>query len=78
MALLCKPLPIIDDIVGQLAARQEFVTNPSVVELATRLYFDPTTEQLRKAPAAKGAAPLAVWPTSLAVRRYVGPLRHNT
>jgi hypothetical protein len=54
MALLCKPLPIIDDIVGQLAARQEFVTNPSVVELATRLYFDPTTGTTKKGAGGKG------------------------
>lgn len=54
MALLCKPLPIIDDIVGQLAARQEFVTNPSVVELATQLYFDPASGTTRKGAGGKG------------------------
>lgn len=54
MALLCKPLPIIDDIVGQLAARQEFVTNPSIVELATHLYFDPTSGTTKKGAGGKG------------------------
>jgi len=54
MALLCKPLPIIDDIVGQLAARQEFVTNPAVVELATQLYFDPASGTTKKGAGGKG------------------------
>jgi hypothetical protein len=54
MALLCKPIPIIDDIVGQLAARQEFVTNPSVVELATWLYFDAASGTTKKGAGGKG------------------------
>lgn len=54
MALLCKPLPIIDDIVGQLAARQEFITNPAVVELATHLYYDPVSRTTKKGAGGKG------------------------
>jgi hypothetical protein len=42
--LLCKAPHTIDDIVGQLAARQEFVTNPGIVELVTKLYYSPTTK----------------------------------
>ena len=55
MALLCKPLPIIDDIVGQLASRQEIVTNPTLIELATRLYYDPSTKTAKKNAGGKGA-----------------------
>lgn len=54
MALLCKPLPIIDDIVAQLASRQEIVSNPAVVELATHLYFDPASGTTKKGAGGKG------------------------
>lgn len=54
MALLCKPLPIIDDIVAQLASRQEFVSNPSIVELATQLYFDPAKRTTKRGAGGKG------------------------
>jgi hypothetical protein len=54
MAFLCKPLPIIDDIVAQLASRQEIVSNPAVVQLATQLYFDPTSGTTKKGAGGKG------------------------
>lgn len=54
MALLCKPLPIIDDIVAQLASRQELVSNPAVVELATHLYFDSKSRTTKKGAGGKG------------------------
>lgn len=54
MAFLCKPLPIIDDIVAQLASRQEIVSNPAVVELATNLYFEPTSGTTKKGAGGKG------------------------
>ena len=54
MAFLCKPLPIIDDIVAQLASRQEIVSNPAVVELATHLYFDPESGTTKKGAGGKG------------------------
>jgi hypothetical protein len=58
MGLLCKPLPIIDDVVAQLASRQEFVTNPAVVELATHLYFDATSGTTKKGAGGKlGGSP---------------------
>jgi hypothetical protein len=55
MALLCKPLPIVDDIVGQLASRQEIVTNPALMELATNLYYDPSTGTAKKNAGGKGS-----------------------
>lgn len=54
MAFLCKPLPIIDDIVGQLAASQEIISNPAIVELATQLYFDPTSGTTKRGAGGKG------------------------
>jgi hypothetical protein len=54
MAFLCKPLPIIDDIVAQLASRQEIISNPAVVQLATQLYFDPTSGTTKKGAGGKG------------------------
>ena len=54
MALLCKPLPIIDDVVAQLASRQELVTNRALVELATALYYDPASKTTKKGAGGKG------------------------
>ena len=54
MAFLCRELHILDDIVGQLSARSERVKNPGIVELATRLYFDPAKSTTRKGAGGKG------------------------
>ena len=54
MAFLCKPPHVIDDVVAQIAARQEYITNRSVVELTTRLYFDAATGKLRRGAGGKG------------------------
>lgn len=54
MAFLCKQPSVIDDVVAQIAARQEYITNRSVVELTTRLYFDPATGTLRRGAGGKG------------------------
>lgn len=54
MAFLCKPAHVIDDVVAQLAARQEYVTNKAVVDLATRLYFDSDTGTHRRGAGGKG------------------------
>lgn len=54
MAFLCKPLPIIDDIVAQLAADQEIISNKSIVELATHLYFDASTGAAKSGAGGKG------------------------
>jgi len=55
LALLCKPPHIIDDVVGQLAASQELVSNRAIMELATILYYDPATKQLKRGAGNKGA-----------------------
>lgn len=58
MSLLCKQLPVIDDIVGQVAAYQELVSNPAIVELATQLYFDPATGTTKRGSGGKtGGSP---------------------
>lgn len=54
LGLLCKAPHTIDDIVGQLAARQEFVTNPGIVELVTKLYYSPTTTKTKPGAGGKG------------------------
>lgn len=55
MALLCKPPHIISDIEAQIAAYQELVTNRSIVELATKLYYDPRSKAARRGAGGKGA-----------------------
>lgn len=54
MALLCKPPHIITDIEGQIAASQELITNKSVVELTTKLYYDPSRKTTKKGAGGKG------------------------
>lgn len=54
LGMLCKPLPIIDDVVAQLASRQELITNQALVELATTLYYDATTETTKRGAGGKG------------------------
>ena len=53
LCLLQGPVDKPGDLVGQIAARQELVTNPEVVELATRLYIDPSTRQPRRGSGSK-------------------------
>lgn len=36
------------ELVGQIAAYQEFVSNPGLVEMVTRLYYDPDQKRLRR------------------------------
>lgn len=54
MALLASPPHQHGDIVEQLASRQELVTNPSVMEAATKLYIDPETGRLKRGTGSKG------------------------
>lgn len=54
MAFLCKPVSIIDDVVAQIASRQEYITNPAVVELTTNLYFDGSNGALKRGAGGKG------------------------
>jgi hypothetical protein len=53
MALLCKAPHIHDDIVEQLASRQELVSNHAIMELATTLYYDSASKQIKKGAAGK-------------------------
>lgn len=54
MALLCGPLHKPGEVVEQLAARQELVTNRGMVELATKLYYDPNGNRLKRGSSGKG------------------------
>jgi hypothetical protein len=53
LVLLCGPLHKPGEIVEQLLARQEIVTNPYAVGLATKIYYDPHTGSFRRGAAAK-------------------------
>lgn len=54
MALLATPPHQPGDIVEQLASRQEQVTNPSVMEVATRLYINPVTNRPKRGAPGQG------------------------
>ena len=54
MAVLCEPLDRPGDVVEQLTSRQELVSNPAVMSLATRLYYDPRGGTLRRGAGSKG------------------------
>ncbi len=54
LSLLCKPPHIVDDLYENIAGRQELVTNPAVVEVCTRLYFNPQTNNLKRGAGGKG------------------------
>ena len=53
LALLCQPLETPGDVVEQLASRQELVTNRGIVALATKLYFDNSTQKLKRGAGGK-------------------------
>ena len=55
IGLLYKPLDTVGDLYEQISGRQELVTNPAVVEVATRLYFNPETKNLKSGAGGKGA-----------------------
>jgi len=48
IAMLSNPLWKPGEIAEQLASRKELVTNRAVVELATRLYYDPKTGSFKR------------------------------
>lgn len=48
MALLSVPPHKISEVEAQIAATMELVTNPSIVEIATRLYYNPEEKKLKK------------------------------
>jgi hypothetical protein len=53
LALLCGPIKEPGDVVEQLAARQELVTNRAVIQVATTLYVDSATKKLRRGAAGR-------------------------
>lgn len=57
MALLCGPLHKPGEVAEQLVSRQEIVTNPGVIELATRLYYDKEKKQLKRGAGSKNDEP---------------------
>lgn len=54
-ALLCTKVTDPGELVGQIAAYQEFVSNPGLVEMVTRLYFDQEANALKRGHASKEA-----------------------
>lgn len=54
LVLLCGPLHKPGEIVEQIVARQEIITNPHAVELATAIYFDPRSGSFKRGAAGKG------------------------
>lgn len=54
-SLLCTPVENPGELVGQVAAYQELVSNPSLVAMVTRLYHDSSTNKLRRGHAGKNA-----------------------
>lgn len=53
-ALLCRPPHMVAELEAQIAAYQELVTNPSVVELTSRLYYDAKTATTKTGAGGKG------------------------
>lgn len=53
MSLLAAPVDTPGEVVGQVGAYQKLVSNPSVVEAATRLYYDATKASLKKGSSSK-------------------------
>jgi hypothetical protein len=50
---LCPSLSTPGDVVEQLVARQELITNPVVVQVATSLYYDPATGTAKRGAGGK-------------------------
>lgn len=55
MAVLCQPIDKPGDIVEQFASRQELVTNPSVMAVATMLYVDKASQKQKRGSQTKNA-----------------------
>jgi hypothetical protein len=53
LVLLCGPLHKPGEIVEQMVARQEIITNQNAVELATNIYYDPRTQSFKRGAASK-------------------------
>lgn len=55
LALLCQRPGRPGDLVEQLASRQQIVTNPAIMRVATDYFVDPATGQQRRTANSKGA-----------------------
>jgi len=55
LALLCQRPGRPGDLVEQLASRQQIVTNPAIMRVATNYFVDPATGQQRRSANDKGA-----------------------
>jgi hypothetical protein len=53
IAILCTPLSAPGEIVEQIASRQDIVRFPSLMEVATKLYYDPSTGLPKRGAASK-------------------------
>ncbi len=53
MALLCQPVHVVSEVVEQIASRQEFITNPTIVQLVTNLYYDAPLQTMKKGTGGK-------------------------
>lgn len=53
LVLLCGPLHKPGEVVEQLVARQQIITNPHAVEVATAIYFDPRSGSFKRGAASK-------------------------
>jgi hypothetical protein len=53
LALLCGPPNEVSNVYRELAGRQGLVTNPAVVEAATRLYYDRSKRRLKRGAQAR-------------------------
>ncbi|MGH2506021.1 MAG: hypothetical protein ACRDHZ_01150 [Ktedonobacteraceae bacterium] len=57
MIILCQPPSTPGDFVEQLAARQERITRPAVIDTATKLYYDSQTCRPKKGASATERSP---------------------
>jgi len=55
LALLCGPLDRPGDIVEQFASRQKLVTNAAVMEVASALYVEPSTQKAKRGAGGRAA-----------------------
>lgn len=57
MGLLCTPPNTVDDLYENIAGRQEFVTNPVVLDVVNRLYYNPVTGERKPGSGGKDDDP---------------------
>lgn len=54
LVLLCGPLDRPGEIAEQMMSRQQIITNPGVIELATNLYYNQESGSFKRGAASKG------------------------